>query len=450
MRGYVLNYGVTFFSDVISHVLMSPPFGFFRKREASKEDNKDNIAFSSDGISLEQASVIIEEIMTNETKSLLVSLEPIRESVENTLDNLGRIVEDLSKENLKTEDTKFKSLVENSRRTIVATVMRESSSQIPMPKNPEEAIEFKNRLESLLKRCGDASGSHRRVLNEYMKKHSNKMKGEFETLSSLYKKTNELVSKQEAKIERCSQCLKLLKNVMVKMETTESDRSRIVDLLQENKDDETLVEKLINEEKNLKTSPDYSEAFRTLAEIKRIQDQKEQVKKDISNMFSTISRAITKYSYGTSKVTYLRLEKMANRPWEIFDEELSPYFQLLHEIKKEIINQKIVLKDSNKVMEYIDHIVNALDSFSMNIKQKDDTLYRLKTSGASQFQDKLQEIQAEINKRNELLLSRKLEVDDYKKGIDIRFGEVNELAKQLELDILDITGTKYHIKTSYS
>lgn len=428
---------------------MSPPFGFLKKREPTYENNMDRLAVSSGGISLEQASLIVEDIKSRETKVLLASLEPIRSSVDNTLDNLGKIVEDLSKENLKAGDTKFKSLVENSRRTIVATVMRESSSEFPLPKNLDEAIEFRNKLESLLKRCGDASGSHRRVLNEFMKKHSNRMKGEFETLSSLYKKTNELVSKQEVKIERCSQCLKLVQNVRAKIQSSRSDQTQILELLQENTDEETLVQKLTIERTSLRNSPDYNEAFRTLEEIKRIQDQKEQVKKDISNMFSNISRAITKYSYGTSKLTFMRLEKMGNRPWEIFDEDLGPYFELLLELRKQIAHQKIVLKDSNKVIEYIDDIVNALESFSTNIKGKDETLSRLKLSGASEFQAKLQDIELRINKRKESILKRKSEVDDLKEGINNKTIEIKELSRQLEQDMLAITGLKYQIKTSY-
>jgi hypothetical protein len=428
---------------------MSPPFGFLKKREPTYENNMDRLAVSTDGISLEQASLIVEEVKSRETKFLLASLEPIRSSVDNTLDNLSKIVEDLSKENLKAGDTKFKSLVENSRRTIVATVMRESSSEFQLPKNLDEAIEFRNRLESLLKRCGDASGSHRRVLNEFMKKHSNRMKGKFETLSSLYKKTNELVSKQQVKIERCSQSLKLVQNVRAKIQSSQSDQTQILELIQENKDEDAFVEKLTIERTTLRNSPDYDEAFRTLEQIKRIQDQKEQVKKDISNMFSNISRAITKYSYGTSKMTFMRLEKMGNRPWEIFEEDLGPYFDLLLEVRKEIANQKIVLKDSNKVIEYIDDIVNALESFSTNIKGKDESLYQLKTSGASEFQAKLQDIELHINKRKESILKRKSEVDGLKEGIDNKTVEINELSRQLEQDMLAITGLKYQIKTSY-
>jgi chromosome segregation ATPase len=427
---------------------MSPPFGFLKRKDPTHLSSMDRDAVSSDGISLADASMLLEEIKAKETKMMLAGLDPIRSSVDTTLNNLGKIVEDLSKENLKADDTKFKSLVENSRRTIVATVMRESSSQFPNPKNLEEAVEFKNRLESLLKRCGDASGSHRRVLNEFMKKHSNKMKGEFETLSSIYKKTNELVSKHEAKIEKCSQCLKIIKNIVAKIQSSQSEQTRIQNLLQENKDEEVIVQKLNIECTRLRDSPEFADAVRTIEEIKRVQNQMEMVKKDVSNRFSNISRAITKYSYGTSKVKFARLEKIGNRPWEIFEEELDPYFELLTELRKELANQKIVLKDSNKVIEYIDDIVNALGSLSANIKSNDETLYRLKSSGATELQAKLHDIELRINKRQDSILKRKTEVNDLKQDVENKSIEMEELSKELEHDMLSITGREYNIKTS--
>lgn len=428
---------------------MSPPFGFFRRKESSKEVNRSLPEGSSDGINLHDASIIFENVISNETKSLLEDLEPIKNSVEKVLDNLSRIVDDLSKESIKTDD-KFQSLAENSRKTIVATVMRESSSEIQLPRNLEEAKAFVDRLESLLKRCGDASGSHRRVLNEYMKKYSNRMKGEFEGLSHLRKKAHELVSEQEAKIERSRQGLGLVKNLQTQIETSDADRHRISTLIEDDGSIEKSIEKLTEEQKGLKSSPEYTQASEIFNEIKKIQDERDQLKKDITNKFSNISRAITKYSYGTSKATYSRLEKMANRPWEIFDEDLGPYFQLLHDIRQEIIGQKLTLKDSGKVIDYLDQIVDALEQFSQDIKQKDDSLYRLKTSSAIQMRGKLQDIDDEIKSKNHSLKSGKLEIEEIERSLVQRSSEIKELSRQLEEEVYSITGKKYHIKTSYS
>jgi chromosome segregation ATPase len=428
---------------------LSPPFGFFRKKDSQKESNQSGPESSSDGITLHEASVIFENVISRETKSLIKDLEPIKNSVENVLDNLSRIVDDLSRESLKTDD-KFQSLAENSRKTIVATVMRESSSEISLPRNLEEAKSFVDRLESLLKRCGDASGSHRRVLNEYMKKYSNRMKGEFESLSHLRKKAHELVSEYETKIERSRQGMGLVKNLQTQIEINDTERHRISTLVEDNGNIEKSIEKLTDEQKSLESSPEYTQAAEIFDEITKIQDERDRLKKEITNKFSNISRAITKYSYGTSKATYSRLEKMANRPWEIFDEDLGPYFQLLHDIKQEIIGQKLTLKDSGKVIDYLDQIVDALEQFSQDIKQKDDSLYRLKTSSAIQIQGKLQEIQDEIKSKNHSLESGKLEIEGIERSLVQRSSEIKELINQLEEEVENIAGKNYHIKTSYS
>jgi len=429
---------------------LSPPFGFFRRKEASKERPLDDPAMHSDGITLEQASAIVERIMATQTQSMLVNLEPIKRSVENTLDNLSKIVDDLSRENLKTDDTKFRSLVENSRRTIVSTIMRESSSQLALPQNLNEALEFRSRLESLLKRFGDASGSHRKVLNEYMKKHSNRMKDEFETLSRLHKKTHDLVSRVEAKTDECSGCLRMIQTARETIHMIDADESRISMFLQENEQGRTLIDKLKNEIQNLKRSPQFLEAFQTLEEIKRIEVEKEKLKRDTSNMFSKISRAITKYSYGTSKTTYSRLEKIGNRPWEIFDEDIMPYLQLLQGIRQELISGKMTLKDSNRTIEHIDQIMNSLENMSSEVKEKDDLLSQLRSSGAGQIQAKLWQIETDMTSKIESRSNRNQTIGEVRKTMEIRSNEIKSLVRQIEEEILELTGDKYSIKNPYS
>ena len=432
------------------YLLLSPPFGFFRKKEASKERSADDGTIHSDGITLEQASSIVERVMATQTQSMLVSLEPIKRSVENTLDNLGKIVDDLSRENLKTDDTKFRSLVENSRKTIVSTIMRESSSQLSLPQNLNEALEFRNRLESLLKRFGDASGSHRRVLNEYMKKHSNKLKDEFETLSRLHKKTHDLVSKVEDVADKCSSCLRVIQTAQETVHLIDVDQSRISTLSQENKEEQILIDKLKNEVQILKSSQQYLDASQTLEEIKRIEGEKERLKKDTSNMFSNISRAITKYSYGTSKTTYARLEKIGSKPWEIFDEDIMPYLQLLQGIRQELISGKMTLKDSSRTIEHIDQIMNSLENISSEIKEKNDLLSQLRSSGAGQIQNKLWQVETEITSKIEFVSNRNHEIVEARKAMEIRSNEMKRLVRQIEEEILQITDNKYSIKKPYS
>ncbi|HEX9318344.1 MAG TPA: hypothetical protein VF884_05350, partial [Nitrososphaeraceae archaeon] len=68
---------------------MSPPFGLFKKKESSKKGNRSETEQSPDGITLNEASNIIEKVISHETKSLIDNLEPVKRSVENILDNLS-------------------------------------------------------------------------------------------------------------------------------------------------------------------------------------------------------------------------------------------------------------------------------------------------------------------------------------------------------------------------
>jgi hypothetical protein len=74
------------------------------------------------------------------------------------------------------------------------------------------------------------------VLNEYMKKHSNKMKDEFETLSRLHKKTHDLVSKVEDVADECSSCLRVIQTGQETKHLIEVDHALISTLSKENKE----------------------------------------------------------------------------------------------------------------------------------------------------------------------------------------------------------------------
>ena len=167
-------------------------------------------------------------------------------------------------------------------------------------------------------------------------------------------------------------------------------------------------------------------------------------------MFSNISRAITKYSYGTSKTTYSRLEKIGSRPWEIFDEDIMPYLQLLQGIRQDLISGKMTLKDSSRTIEHIDQIMNSLENISSEIKEKNDLLSQLRSSGAGQIQSKLWQVETEITSKIEFVSNRNHEIAEARKAMEIRSNEMKRLVRQIEEEILEITDNKYSIKKPYS
>ena len=123
-----------------------------------------------------------------------------------------------------------------------------------------------------------------------------------------------------------------------------------------------------------------------------------------------------------------------------------PYLQLLQGIRQEIISGKMTLKESSRTIEHIDQIMNSLENISSGMKEKNNQLSQLKSSGAGQIQSKLGQGETEIRSKIELVSNRNHEIDDARKAVEIRSNEIKRLVRQIEEEMLEITGNKYSIK----
>jgi hypothetical protein len=145
-------------------------------------------------LSISDALDILRKMEDEKVGDMSRSLIPIKQSLENTLLSVGQLAEEMENEKVKVEDEKFKPSVESSRRILASSLKKEVSSEYPMPTSISEALKFKERLQSLMERFGDVSGSHSKLLTTFMKKHTGKIKGEFDVISSLEKRTNKIMA----------------------------------------------------------------------------------------------------------------------------------------------------------------------------------------------------------------------------------------------------------------
>jgi hypothetical protein len=116
--------------------------------------------------------------------------------------------------------------------------------------------------------------------------------------------------------------------------------------------------------------------------LEKINDKKNEIdifEKNMLNRVSNLSRPITKFSYQASKETQGRLATVQNEPLEIFNES-SQYLQLFNELKKQVLERSIQIKDPEKTIHQIDEIVSSLPSLSSNLKNLKEELNRLESS----------------------------------------------------------------------
>jgi hypothetical protein len=432
--------------------ILSPRFGFFRKKENVPEIRpsiRDNRMTNSMNISVIDALGELAEIESENVRVLSNNLSPIIEDVTRILRSIQKVADELEKDNIKLEEQRFKSIVQNSKTTVIASLKREASSVLPLPHSAFDAKRFKEKLESIVNRFGEVSGSHSKVFNIFMKKYAGKLKDEFERLSSLLEDTTIIITDFEQEAGVIVECRNLLNTISQKTSSVKSNNiefentSKVVEKLEHD------LRELEIALKNLEDSAEFKEIARTLSEIDRLKIEEEEFHKQLLHLFGHLSRAITKYSYGMTKETSRRLQILSDEPWKIFEEgeALSPYVNLLYEIRKSVELYNITLKDSEKVINYCDNILKSFPEFQAITKKRKARLELLHKKKIDSLVKTSVEIRDKIQHYNDLIQNNKRLLEQLPKQIIETNRELENLRIKSEEYLLRITGKKFIISS---
>lgn len=431
---------------------LSHHFGFFKKKNNLRKirpSTDNNPVTNATSITVLDALAELAKIESENVRILSNNLSPIKEDVTRTLRSIQKVAEELKKDKIKLDEHKFKSIVENSKATVVTSLEREASSDLPSPHSVYDAKKFKERLESIMNRFSEVSGSHSKVLNVFMKKYAGKLKDEFEQLSSLLEDTKSFITDFEQEARVIGECNNILNTISQKTSSLKSDKKEV-------ENTRSAVEKLEydligldNTLKNFEDSVEFRDSVHTMSEIDKIKEEEEEFNKQLLDLFGHLSRAITKYSYGMSKETYRRLHVLSEMPWKIFEdvEGLSPYIKLLSEIRRSVQMYDITLKDSDKVIQYCDHALKSLPKFQEIAKERKLRLESLNKKKANSLVATSREIREKINNYNEAIQNNNRVLEQLAKQINEKNHELEELTKKAEERLMIISGRRFSIST---
>jgi hypothetical protein len=443
-----------FFDGDYKQILVSPPFGLFKKKDNNIYETKNNLdskdrLYNRDSLTISEALILLQHIESEKVKALVRDLSPIKKSARVSLESIAKIADNLEHENIKLEELRFKSIVENSKRTVAASLKREASSDLPLSESMQDIKKFNYRLESIMNRFGEVSSSHNRVMNIFMKKYAGKLKGEFETLSSLFKDTKSVMvefEEENAAVIKCTDVLNLLSQKMALIKT---NKNRIENIDKEIEMLKGKFDQSKDQLSSLENSIHFKESCHNIEEIDIVRKEEQELHRHMLDLYSHVSRAFTRYSYGMTKDTISQLKVLTEEPWKIFDndKDISLYSSLLTEIQKAVHSSNIKLKDSQKVLYYMDIILRSLPKYQHEIKVIKLRLKLLQESKDGVVVNKARELRENINYYNSKLEDLKQSSDDIRKQLTENNNECGILVKQIEDCIFEITGKKYSLLT---
>jgi chromosome segregation ATPase len=136
-------------------------------------------------------------------------------------------------------------------------------------------------------------------------------------------------------------------------------------------------------------------------------------------------------------------------PWKIFEdvEGVSPYIKLLSEIRRSVQLYDITLKDSDKVIQYCDHILKSLPEFQKIAKERKLRLESLNKKKANSLIANSREIREKINNYNDSIQNNKRALERLTKEINEKNLELEELTKKAEELLMIISGRRFSIST---
>jgi len=427
-----------------------PPFGFFKKKESDAIPAEQFPSANAQPVSLsiQQAQDLLRSIESTSVQQLAAKLGPVKESASKSLRTIAKIADDLDNEKIKLEDLeqRHKSVIENSRKTVVSSLRREASIEFQLPETVNDAKKFREKFESTMSRIGEVTGSHSKVLNVFMKKYASKLRSEFEGLSKLLNQVKAAMSELEQKRAPIVKCGNILNTASQKIASTRSAEAYVLNIENENKNIESELRSLKNELDTLKSSSEFCQATELVQKIQYAEKQEEQLRLKIIDLFSHVTRAFTKYSYNISKETEARLHILSEEPWKIlYENDVSPYSSLLVEIYKSIDSGQIQLKDSEKVLNYIDAILKSLPELQIAIRTLKTEMGSL-LQGDSNLVYKAKELDEKIVQHEEGLARNMQLQEQQKRQINEKTTEIKGLMNEAGAILEELTGQKYSLQ----
>ncbi|MEO9319794.1 MAG: hypothetical protein ABI361_03895 [Nitrososphaera sp.] len=437
------------------------PFGFLKKKDSPQKEPEDAAGRIASGsgfesnpseqIPISRAQDLLRDLELEKVRRLSVQLEPVKTAVEASLSNLAAIAKEMENEEIKLEglEQRHRSVIENSRKTVVASLKREAATELTLPATANDAKKFRERMESLMRRFGEVSGSHSKLLNVFLKKHAARMKREFERLEEQLSITRSAVSELEQDRAPIIRCTSLLNSASQMIPSLAAMESSIADLRALASDLESQIESTRIALDALQSSDAYRRAQVSLANMSELEQKKKENENSADKLFSHISRLLTKYSYGVDKETNRLLTIMIEEPSQVFESDAGPFLILLSNVRSSLVTGNITVKDGEKMVGYLETLVNTLPSLHQRNREIAALLDGLAREDELQAASQARSLERALSDQQERLSSTRQSIELQSRQLTLKKGEVVALLAEAESVIFSLTSPKkYAIRDS--
>ena len=430
-------------------------FGWGKKKKEPEKTAETAVESLEREIALNDIDKILNDLIDIRNKTLIAEASSFRNKISPQFDELREIAIQLEKDDLNTDDIDkhLKTIVERGKKQVISIIKEETSSKIPDVKVPDDVMVFNGQITRSLKRIGDVLGRQSRVIHLFAKKYAGKLKTILSDLEIERDTVQTLIDNHKKLQNGMSEIKNNISTIEKSKQTLEKKSKRILDFENSLGEFEENEAKIVHEIDDIKNSDEYKKYLEIKEQLKQLDPEKNNLRRDINDQFTKISRPLGKYEYVSSldKEEKNLLKILVNDPFEaISSERKSSIITILQSVKKGVISGSVSVKDTEKSIQFLDETTELLDSL---IEQKNKF-----SSKEDVLKSQLDVFDMNNLKKKELEKEKiTSNHDDAKSKISQFTSEISEtknlipkLTMDIEQTLREISSTKYTIKSENS
>ena len=369
-------------------------FGWGKKKHEKQEVE---ITPQKKQITLDDIPSIINEIRIIRKKTIIAETKTFRNKIKSSSETILHIAIDLERDKLKVDDmdVHLRRLVERGKKEVISIIKKESVVELPEINSYEDVKDFNIISGKMLKKIGDALGRHSVPINVFAKKYASKLKDDLKTMTDRNDEITTLISNYTELETKAEQLADTMNKIA-------ESKKLIINLGKEKEIDKKNIKNLENQIvgnqkdiESIKNSDNYKQFVEINKKLDSMSDIKNQIKNEIEQQFTKISRPLNKYVYVSSldKPQKKLLEDLIARPYDVLiDANRQDIVQILESTKNGVQSGSVSVKDSNKSLSQIDETLSLLSSFIEKIsgfhRSKDDIEHKLSVFDSEQLRQK--------------------------------------------------------------
>lgn len=337
-------------------------FGWGKKKEAQEQP----APLQSKEIPLSEIPQILLNHKESKQKRIIDETGPLFSKIKADLDAINAIIDHLKNDDLNLDDvdTRLRVIVVRGKKDVVETISKEANLVLPKVDSYESLVRCSDATSHVLKKIGDVLGKNTRIIHLFAKKYAQDLKEHLEhitsdhfTISNMMQKLVHFESTESSIKEKIHELLTIEQDVAEK----ETLAAKSKDLLAKHAGTIASTEQALSE---TRSSQEYAEFLQSKQELERLGAMGRNLDKEIDDEFSKISRPLGKYVYVTSldKPHKIVLEKLIRRPSEALEtESRESITTVLESCMKGVISGTVSVKENEKSVDQITHIISLLD-----------------------------------------------------------------------------------------